>query len=178
MKPPFDAVLSNLVKSINSQDRDLPIDRYNKAILLILESIQEVRVLETEFIKGRDSEIEFFRTIWPVFLGKLMLYVWLHEFEIHRLSLPNSGALRALMQRERWRATSFLGTQRKFLKDYRSGSPVQDKFFTRTVSRSFTSHPLALLIDGEGATLGSLRAAQCLAMEGYRAWLTMEWRRH
>lgn len=177
MKPPFDAVLSNLVKSINSQNRDRPIDRYDKAILLIRESIQEIKVLERAFIKGRDSEIEFFRTVWPVFFGKLILYVYLHEFEIRRLSIPDNRALRALMRRERRGVTFFLRTQREFLKEYRSGSPVRDKLFTRAFSNYFTNHQLMQLIDEEGATLGGCRVAQCLAMEGYRAWLAREWRR-
>jgi hypothetical protein len=176
MRPPFNAVLSNLVKSINSQNRDRPIDRYDKAILLIRESIREIQVLEKEFIKGRDSEVEFFRTVWPVFFGKLILYDYLLEFEIRRLSIPNNRTLRALIRRERRQVTFFLRTQREFLKEYRSGSPVRDKFFTRAFSRSFTNHHLAVLIDEEGATLGGCRVAQCLAMEGYRAWLAREWR--
>jgi hypothetical protein len=79
-----------------------------------------------------------------------------------------------MIRREERRVTAFFRANREFWTYYRSGSPVLDEQFTRKHSQSRIFEPLALVIDQDGATLGSYRAAWCLAMEGYRTWLAEE----
>jgi len=51
---------------------------------------------------------------------------------------------------------------------------VIDVQFTRVYSHGLLFDPLAWVLDQEGATLASYRAAWCLAMEAFRGWLQEE----
>ena len=174
MEKPFLPFYISLEKALKSQDHALTgIDRYARGIEVIRETISQIGSLGRKLIRGRETEASYFRQVWPLFYGKLFLYIRLYHFELYRLSLPGS-ALPVMIRREERRIASFFRTNREFWIYYKSGSSVLDEQFTRKHSQSRIFDPLALVIDQEGATLGSLRAARCLAMEGYRDWLAQE----
>jgi len=174
MKKPFDTLFVNLEKSLKTLDRELSAaDRYSRGVVMIREKILQMRALAKKFITGRETEVEFFRRVWPAFYGRLLLYIKLHHFEVCRLSIPVT-ALPALIRREEKRVATFFRVNREFWMYYRDGSGSLDEQFTRAYSQSRIYDPLALVIDLDGATLGSYRAAWCWAMEAYRAWLEEE----
>jgi hypothetical protein len=80
----------------------------------------------------------------------------------------------AVIGQEEDRVGAFFHANRDFWQYYRSGAPVINEQFTRAYSRGRIFDPLALVIDPEGATLASYRAAWCLATEGVREWLREE----
>ena len=171
MEKPFVQLYTGLEKALDTLDHSLTgIDRYARGIELIRGTITQVGPLGRKMMRGRETEVAYFRQVWPVFYGKLLLYIRLYHFELYRLSLPG-GALPAMIRREEKRIDAFFRSNREFWMYYRSGSPVLDEEFTRKHSQSRIFDPLALVIDQEGATLGSYRAAWCLAMEAYRAWM-------
>lgn len=163
-----------LEKSLSGLDRQAAgPDRYGKGIGMIVEKIRVVRGLAGRHMGTRAAEVEYFRHIWPAFYGKLLLYIRQYQFELARLSMPRR-AMGRLIRREERRAADFLRDNRAFWMYCRAGSSTLDEQFTRTYSHSRVFDPLALVIDQEGATLSSYRAAWCLAMEGYAAWLAEE----
>ena len=174
MEKPFLPLYVSLKEALRSQDHALTgIDRYARGIELIRETISQVGSLGVKQIRGRETEITYFRNVWPIFYGKLFLYIQLYHFELRRLSLP-SRVRQVLIQREEKRVAAFFRANREFWMYYGSGSAVLDEQFTRKQSQSRIFDPLALVIDQEGTTLGSLKAARCLAMEAYRDWLVQE----
>ena len=174
MEKAFLQLYVSLEKTLNTQHHALNgIDRYARGIEVIRETISQITPLGRKEIQGRDAEVAYFRHVWPVFYGKLLLYIRLYHFELHRQSMPG-GALPAMIRREERRVVAFFRANREFWMYYRSGSLVLDEQFTRKHSQSRIFDPLALVMDQEGATLGSFRAARCLEMEGYRTWLAQE----
>jgi hypothetical protein len=61
-----------------------------------------------------------------------------------------------------------------FWQYYRAGSRGLDQQFTRACSRNRILEPLTMIIDQEGATMASYRAAWCLATYNYGEWLKEE----
>ena len=174
MKKPFDALYAGLQKSLGALEREADgIDRYSRGISVIRDSIREVRALGRKSISARVAEVAFFREVWPAFYGQLFLYVQLHQLELVRRSLP-ADAVPDLLAREEGRVTAFFGSNREFWAYYRGGAGILDEQFTRAYSQARLFDVLAPVIDQEGATLASYRAAWCLAMEGYGARLASE----
>lgn len=174
MKKPFEGLYIQLEKSLAALGREQEgLERYGRGIVMIRERIGEMRVLGRKFVTGRETEVEFFRRVWPVFYGKLLLYIRLYRFEAYRVSLPVEQ-VPALIAREERRVAGFFRKNREFWMYFRSGTVVLDEQFTRAYSQSRLFDPLALVIDPEGATLASYRAACGLAMEGYMVWLAEE----
>jgi hypothetical protein len=79
-----------------------------------------------------------------------------------------------MIRREERKVEDFFYTHREFWMYCRAGAAEQDEQFTRAYSRARAFDPLALVIDQEWATLASYRAAWCMAMERYMAWLAEE----
>jgi hypothetical protein len=174
MKKPFDTLYANLEKSLNDLERQAAgVDRYGKGILLIIDKIRDMRGMAVKHMGTRALEVEYFRHVWPAFYGMLLLYIRQYQFEVARLSMP-ARALPRMIRREERKAAEFLGVNRDFWMYCKAESPTLDEQFTRAYSHARIYDPLALVIDQEGATLSSYRAAWCLAMEGYAAWLGEE----
>ncbi len=141
-----------------------------RAISLLRETIAKLRAGMTEPFPDRDAEIAFFREVWPRFYGKLFFFLLVSRFEGDRLGLP-VGELPALIQRKELKTARFFRRNREFWHYYRSGSPLISGQFTREYSRSCVFDPLSPVLDPEGATLASWRAAWGLAYEDYRQFL-------
>jgi RteC protein len=172
MKKPFDALYAGMEKMLQGMGPELRgVDRYARGIELIRERIAEMQALGTKWIAGPEREVEYFRDVWPAFFGWLFLYVRLHKLELARLPLSREAWM-AVIERERRRVSAFFRVHGEFWAYYRAGA--LDEQFTRAYSRSRIFDPLALVIDPAGATLASYRAARCIAMEGYAAWLAGE----
>lgn len=174
MKTQFETLFVNLEKSLDSLDQNLAgLDRYARGIELIKEKVLEIRALGTRFIKGRDTEVEFFRTVWPAFWGKLLLYWQLYQFEKQRWTTPPEG-MEEFISLELRQVAAFFQSNQEFWMRYRRRLPALDEEFTRASSQSLTLDPVSLLMDGKAATMGSYMAAQCEAMESYKVFLYRE----
>jgi hypothetical protein len=174
MMKPFDALYSELEKGLKSGERSHQgPDKYLHGIELIRERIGRLRVQGAKVIQTDVKEIAFFRDVWPAFHAKLLLYIRLYGMELHRGSVP-AGVWPAVVDEEEGRLEAFFRHNRDFWTYYRSGSPVLNEQFTRAYSRGRIFDPLAMVLDPEGATLASYRAALCLAMDGYGQWLKEE----
>src|ERR1700760_4210018 len=63
-------------------------DRYLKSIELIRGKIGKLGTHRVKMLRSEAMEIEYFRDVWPLFHGKLLLYIWLYEIELRRGALP------------------------------------------------------------------------------------------
>lgn len=171
MKKPFDLLFNNLQKSLNDLERrSSGPDRYSAGIYIITGQLRELRVMSKKHMAGRAAEVEYFRYVWPAFFGLLLLYIRQYRFELARVSRPVRALSRMIRQEERT-VTDFFRIHREFWMYCRAGSAELDDEFTRKYSQARVFDPLALVIDQEGATLASYRAAWCWAMERYMSWL-------
>lgn len=151
-------------------------DGYNKAIFTVRERIIELQALATKRVRGRETEIYYFREVWPVFFAKLFYYTKVYGFEMERRALSaDAGA--GLFRREEMEAARYFRGNREFWLYYKAGSPVIDGQFTREYSRGCVYDYLSLVADSSGATLASYRAAWGLAYESYMIFLKREWER-
>ena len=174
MRKPFDTLYTAMEKMLGALDRETDgVDRYAQGIQVIREKILELRPLSRKALSGREGEVEYFREVWPAFYGKLLLYVQLHRFETFCLPLA-AESVPGLIKREEKRVGAFFRANREFWMYYRSGAAILSEQFTRAYSQARLFDPLALVIDPDGATLASYRAAWCLAMERYGRWLAEE----
>ena len=174
MKKQFDGMYFDLEERLaNLGHQAAGADYYLKGIELIREKIREMEQLGKASLDGRVAEVDYFRWVWPRFYGKLLFFIRLYRFDLRRQSLSEK-AIQELIVREEKRIAHFFRANGEFWLYWRSGSPVLDEQFTREYSRALLLEPLALVIDSEGATLGSYKAAWCLAMESYKAWLEKE----
>jgi hypothetical protein len=174
MTKPFDALYAELEKSLKLAARSLQgSDKYLHGIELIRTSIEKMHAAGVKFIREGTKEVEFFRHVWPAFYGKLLLYIQLHGVELRRAMAP-ADHWPAVIGQEENRIAAFFRTNQDFWQYYRSGASVINEQFTRAYSRGRIFEPLALVIDRDGATLASYRAAWCLAMQGYGEWIKEE----
>jgi RteC protein len=137
---------------------------------LVLAAIGEMRTDLLHVLSDRESEITFFYTVWPKFYGKLFYYSLVDRFELDR-AINSAEALPALVQREERRAICFFRKHREFWGHFKRGSSLIADQFTRAYSRSCQLDPLSQVLDPEGATVASHRAAWGLAFEEYRVYL-------
>lgn len=173
MRKPFDTLYTALEKSLDTLGRERAgMDRYHRGIVMIRERISDMRTTGRKFVRGRETEIAYFREVWPIFYGQLFHYILLYRFELNRQTRPGDAWL-GLIGQEEFRVSRFFRANGEFWSYYRSGAAVQDEQFTRAYSQARVFDPLALVIDGE-ATLASYTAARCLAMEAYGKWLSQE----
>ncbi|MDO6431558.1 RteC domain-containing protein [Flavitalea sp. BT771] len=174
MTKPFDALYADLEKSLKLAERSHQgPDKYLHGIELIRTSIEKLHIQGVKFIREGPREVEFFRQVWPAFYAKLLLYIQLHGAELRRAMVSADG-WPAVIGQEEARIAAFFRTNQGFWQYYQSGAPVINVQFTRTYSRGRIFEPLALVVDRDGATLASYRAAWCLAMQGYGEWLKEE----
>jgi hypothetical protein len=167
-------MLTGLDKALEGLSPELsPMDRWMQAITLVRERILEVQAQAKKWITGRETEIAYFREVWPVFHSRLGLYIKVYQFELWRLTVPEEGWA-DLIRQEEGKVAGFFQVNGEFWMYYRGQSPVLNEQFTRTYSRSMAFDPLSLVIDPEGATLASYRAGECGAMEGYKRFLIRE----
>lgn len=174
MTKPFDTLYADLEKALRQRTgarRDA--DVYLHGIELIRDRIGKMQTHRTKFIRNEGTEIEFFRSVWPAFHGKLFLYLQLHEIELRR-EVAALSDWPAILLGEEDRVGRFFRTCGRFWRYYRCGAQILDQQFTRGYSRSRIFDPLSMVIDAEGATLASYRAACCLAMQAYGEWLREE----
>jgi len=174
MTKPFDILYSDLQKALQVKDqRDRGPDRYFAGIGVIRECIGKLRPLGVKFMKDEAKEIEFFRDIWPAFYSKLFLYIRLYGMELRRGIMP-ADRWPALIGEEEGKAAGHFRNNRKFWLYYRAKVGLIDAHFTRAYSQGSILEPLAMVMDPNGATLASYRAACCLAMYDYCEWLREE----
>jgi hypothetical protein len=157
-----------LLKKADSEDSDK--EGYFKMVLIVRDSIGRLGEVSTTTFPDRNSEVGYFRDIWPKFYAQLFYYLLLHCFEMGRISL-SAEELPSMITREEKKVAGFFSQYREFWQYYRSGSPVVATQFTREYSISCVLDPLCLVVDPMGATLASYRAAWGLAMERYGKWL-------
>jgi len=174
MVKPFDKLYDDLdqgFKKIGEQYRGT--ERYLRGIQLVRHSIGKMHGLAVKFVREGEREIEYFQNVWPGFYGKLLLYIRLHGAESQKVMVP-ADDWAAVIGEEEQKVRVFFCRHRDFWQYYRSGPLALGEQFTRAYSRDRIFEPLALVIDAQGATLASYRAATCLAMEGYGEWLREE----
>lgn len=166
-----------LEKGLESLDPDAEaIDRYGQGILLIREKIGEMQVQAKKGITGRETEVGYFRDVWPFFFARLWLYIRVYDFELWRQGTPAEG-LGDLIGREEETVAAFFRLHEEFWKYFRARSGLQDEAFTRAYSKGRIFARGSLAIDQEGSTLASWEAAECLEMEGFRLFLLREKKR-
>jgi hypothetical protein len=174
MQKPFDSLYAGMENALRQLGQDLdPLDRNTRALVLVGERIREMTAAAPGVVTSAALEVSYFRDVWPAFYGALFLYAHLHQFE--QVSFSSVAEFRTRrVQHELARVSAFFHRNREFWMYYRSGSQVLDEQFTRAYSRQRVLEPLSLVIDPQGATLASYRAARCRAMEGYGGWLAEE----
>jgi hypothetical protein len=174
MRKEFEALYKSLEGSLSAINPGGPtIVGYARSIDLIRTKIAELRALAGNLNRDKAAEIEYFRRVWPLFYGKLFLYIRMHQFEMNRQSLPAEMAP-DLIRREERAIRVFFREHGEFSLYFASGSPVIDELFTRQYSMNRTFDELSLVIDPEGGTVASYRAAWCLAYTGYKTFLEKE----
>jgi RteC protein len=174
MIKPFDTLYAELEKVLKQGDKTLrgP-EKYLQGINFIREQIGKMRVQGVKIMRNEAAEIAFFREVWPAFHAKLLLYIWLYQLELRR-SLTSADDWPAIMLQEENRVALFFRRNGRFWQYYRAGARGLDKQFTRAYSQSRIFEPLIIVMDQDGATLASYRAAWCLAMKNYGEWLQEE----
>jgi RteC protein len=166
----FEALYLQLESTLEELDSAMGAEGREKEVELVLAAIEEMRAGLLDILADRESEIAFFYGIWPKFYGKLFYYVLVDGFELDR-RVESAGTLPALIRREERRAIRFFREHREFWRCYKRGSPLIGGQFTRAYSRSCLLDPLSHVLDPEGATIASHRAAWGLAFEEYRVYL-------
>lgn len=149
------------------------VEGYGVAIMATRERIEEARVLASKVLKSRQGEVVYFREVWPRIFGSLFFYQRAHAFYMERLALSRDG-LAAMIRREELEAARYFRVHREFWVYYSGGSAVIDGQFTREYSRGCVYDPLCGVIDPDGATLASYRAAWGVAYERYIHFLSTE----
>lgn len=172
MIKPFDSLYSDLEKALNQRAgiRQDP-ERYLHGIRQIREKIGKIRTQGLKVMRSEAAEIGYFRDVWPAFHAKYLLYIWLYDLELHRAAAPADNWPGIIREQED-RVLAFFRTNRKFWQYYQAGA--LDEQFTRAYTRERIFEPLLMIIDLEGTTLASYRAACCLAMHAYSDWLREE----
>jgi RteC protein len=160
-----------LLRAMLDELEEADIDRrpgagYGSMMLIVRRNIDEFQSGMDGF-PDRDTEITFFRGIWPVFYGKLFYYLLLHGFETDRAEFAES----VVIEREETRIKQFFAGKREFWLYYKAGSSLVDEQFTRAYSKRCVFDPLCQVLDRERATLASYWAAWGLAYEEYREYL-------
>lgn len=142
-----------------------------RAIGVVQTSIDALKGIDlASILVDREAEIAFFYRVWPRFYSKFFLCSLVACFELDR-SIHPGAALSALLRREERKCTAFFRENREFWGYYKLGSAHIAHEFTRAYSRACILDPLSLVLDGEGGTVASHRAAWGLAFEAYRGYL-------
>lgn len=174
MTKPFDTLLIELESTLKAGDKiHQGADKYLHGIGLLGDRIAKLQSQRAKFIRNQKNEIVFFREVWPAFQAKRFLYIRLYLMELRRDILP-VDAWHGVIGEEEGRVAAFFQQEAEFWQNYRSGDKGIDNEFTRAYSRTRILDRLAMVIDQEGATLASYRAACCLEMQGYGEWLREE----
>jgi RteC protein len=159
MTKPFDTLYTEMAKALTQIARtNQGPDKYLRSIESIRQSIGKVGLQGAKFMRNKSTEIEFFRNVWPGFHAQLLLYIWLFGIELRR-GLEPADDWQAFLQGEEKRLALFFKANQKFWQYYRAGARGLDQQFTRAYRRNRILEPLAMIIDQEGATLASYRAA-------------------
>jgi hypothetical protein len=174
MKKEFSDLYEGLGKSLRDIGNDpTGISFPGIAISLIREAILDMKTIAKTAIDSRETEISFFREVWPALYGKLFQHIMIHRYEMDKLSLP-ADMRQGLIRREERRVAHFFKDHAEFCLYYRGGSPVINELFTRQYSMARIFDELSLVIDPEGGTIASYQAAWCLAYEVYKGYLEKE----
>ena len=174
MTKPFDTMYADLEKALKLGDRKhRGPEKYLHGIELIRQKIGKLRAQGARYIQNGAREVEYFRNVWPAFYGKLFYYIRLYGLELRRGLMPADAWVDVVGAAE-VQVQSFFRHNREFWQYYQSGSPAINEQFTRAYSAGRIFEPLAMVVDPEGATLASYRAACCLAMYTYGEWLRDE----
>jgi RteC protein len=166
----FEALYLRLESTLEELDSAMGAEGREREVGLVLAAIGELRAGLPAVLADRESEIAFFYAIWPRFYGKLFYYSLVDRFELDR-AINSAEALPVLVQREERRAICFFRKYREFWGHFKRGSSLIAEQFTRAYSRSCQLDPLSQVLDPEGATVASHRAAWGLAFEEYRLYL-------
>ena len=166
----FEALYDRLESTLGELDSAIGAGGSDRAVELVLAAIKELRAGLPGVLADRESEIAFFYQVWPRFYGKLFYYSLVDRFELDR-AIHSAEALPTLLQREDRKAIRFFLENREFWGFYKRGSSLITAQFTRAYSRSCQFDPLSQVLDPEGATVASHRAAWGLAFEEYRRYL-------
>jgi hypothetical protein len=170
MIKPFDSLYTDLEKVLKRVEKERGPEKYQHGMEVIREKIERMRALGRKFLRSSPKEITYFRDVWPVFHARLFLYIRLYDLELRREAVPVDSWAAVLGEEERQVGT-FFRQNGVFWRYYRSGAPALNEQFTRVYSRGRILDPLAVVIDQEGATLASYRAACCLSMNALGEWL-------
>ncbi|HEY4064132.1 MAG TPA: RteC domain-containing protein [Puia sp.] len=174
MTNPFDTLLIQLERSLKAAEKTHQgAEKYLHGIGLIGDMITKLQSQRSKFIRNQPNEIVFFREVWPAFYARLFLYIRMYLIEMRRDILP-ADAWIGVIGEEEGRVTAFFQQEAEFWQEYRSGASGIDAQFTRAYSRGRILDRMAMVIDQEGATVASYRAACCLEMQGYGEWLREE----
>src|SRR6185437_5093505 len=162
MTKPFDSLYAELEKALkqNARIRRGP-ERYLHGIAQIRERIGKVRAHGMKVMRNEAAEIGYFRDVWPAFHAKYLLNIWLYDLELQRGAAP-ADDWPAILREQENRIVTFFQNNGKFWRYYQAGG--LDEQFTRAYTRERIFEPLAMVMDREGATLASYRAAWCMAM--------------
>jgi RteC protein len=164
----MEALYSGLESALEGLEPVMGAGGREREVALVLAAIEEMRAGMGAAIVDPESEIHFFYKVWPGFYGKLFYYLLVDGFELDR-RIMSAATLSALIRREERIVLRFFHKHREFWRMYTRASPLINGQFTRAYSRSCVMEPLSHVLDRDGATVASHRAAQGLAFEEY--WL-------
>jgi len=146
------------------------VETYAVAIIMARDRVKQMQALAPKVLKSREGEVIYFREIWPAVYGQLFYFHVAHDF-LSKLALVPVESVPALARNEGRIARSFLQKNWEFWLNYRSRTAVIDDQFVRTYSQNCIHDPLSMVLDTDGATLASYRAAWGLAFTDFLALL-------
>jgi RteC protein len=161
----YDAMEEQLGKDVNGAA-----DGYIGALGLIRGRLGEVKARAIKGFGSLDAEIVYFRDVWPKFHGRYFYYLLLNRFALDKNVLPQV-ALPALIERMEGEAAAFFEQHREFWQDYRNGSPLISRQFTKEYSAASVFDPLWPSLDHQKVTLASYYSARGLAYEAFLGYL-------
>jgi|GEM_PF-3131767 len=167
----FQPLLKAMVEDRRWADRTaFVVETYAGAIITARGRVKQMQALAPKVLKSREGEVIYFREIWPTVYGHLFYYHVAHDFLAKRALVP-AESVPALARNEGRVARRFLRKNWEFWLNYRSRATVIDDQFVRTYSQNCIHEPLSMVLDSDGATLASYKAAWGLAFTDLLALL-------
>jgi hypothetical protein len=171
MMNPFDGLYAGMEKALGALKGEGE-GRYAAGLAVIAAAVGDVRKAAARIRPGV-QEVDYCRHVWPVFHSIWWLHMRLYKLE-ERRGRSGPGVWERLIADQEGRVAAFWQRNDEFWAYYLAGAQVLDHQFTRAYSRGLILDPRAAMMDREGATVASWRAARCLEAEGLGRWLRGE----
>ena len=163
--------LEKQLKNINSSD--IKIQQAEKAIYLVIESLEKLKAFFNKYqFKNKEEEIQFFKTIKPKLAAKLIYYNEIYNIEMAKPSGTNK-TLKKYYNSHFQKLKTFHKENTEFYKYYRTGNTCLDnKYFLRGKHDfKLTLDSSYLQSDHNFATSHDYKMAQIIANDDLQLFL-------